>query len=70
MPPADAVLFVLATTLARRGEKAKWIAQPTWPVYPLAILGAFVHRRDITSNRLRRDMVIAIVVTAGRSGRS
>jgi hypothetical protein len=58
--------------------KARWIAQPTWYVYPLAILGAFVlmfgaiyadtyllHRRDITSNRLRRDTVIAIVATAG-----
>ena len=54
------------------------IAQPTWYVYPLAILVAFVlmfgaiyadtyllHRRDFTSNRLRRDTVIAIAVTAG-----
>jgi len=75
---AVAVLFVLATILARRGEKARWIAQPTWHVYPLAIFGAFVlmfgaiyadsyllHRRDITSSRLRRDTVIAIVATAG-----
>jgi hypothetical protein len=75
---ATAVLFVLATILARRGEKARWIAQPTWHVYPVATLGAFVlmfgaiyadtyllHRRDITFNRLRHDMVIAIVVIAG-----
>ena len=75
---AAAVLFVLATVLARRGEKAGWIAQPTWQVYPLALVGAFVlmfgaiyadtyllHRRDITSTRLRRDMVIAIIGIAG-----
>jgi|SRR5271168_2414746 len=75
---AVAVLFVLAIILARRGEKARWIAQPTWYVYPLAILAAFVlmfgamyadtyllHHGDITSNRLRRDTMIAIAVTAG-----
>jgi hypothetical protein len=75
---AVAVLFVPAIILARRRERARWIAQPTWYVYPLAILSAFVlvfgaiyadtyflHRRDITSNRIRRDTVIAIVVTAG-----
>ena len=75
---AAAALFVFATILARRGEKARWIAQPTWRVYVLAALGAFavmfgaiyadaylLHRRDITSKRLWNDMVLAIVLTAG-----
>jgi hypothetical protein len=75
---AAGVLFVFAVILARRREKAKWIAQPTWLVYVLAPLGSFVlifgaiyadtfllHRRDITSNRLRHDMVFGIVVTTG-----
>jgi hypothetical protein len=72
-----ALLFVFATILARRGEKATWIARPTWPSYLLASLGAFVlmfgalyadayilHRRDITSSRFRHDMAFAIVLTA------
>jgi drug/metabolite transporter (DMT)-like permease len=75
---AAAVLLVFAIIFARRGEKARWIAQPTWYAYVLAALGAFalmfgaiyadgylLHRRDITSNRLGHDMVLAIVVTAG-----
>jgi uncharacterized membrane protein len=74
---AGAVLFVFVTILARRGEKATWMARPTWHAYLLAALGAFVlmfgaiyadayilHRRDITSNRLRHDTVLAIVLTA------
>lgn len=74
---AAAVLFVLATIIARRGEKARWIAQPTWHVYPLAILGTFVlmfgavyadtyllHHRDITYNRFRHDMVFATIFVA------
>jgi hypothetical protein len=74
---AAAVLFVVAAMLGRRGEKAKWIAQPTWRVHLLATSGAFVllfgvmyadaylfHRWDITSNRLRHDMVLAVVLTA------
>lgn len=74
---AGAVLFVFATVLARRVEKATWIARPTWHVYVLGTLGAFVlifgvvyadtyilHRRDITSNRLWHDMELAIVLTA------
>ena len=75
---AAAVLFVFAVILARREEKAKWIAQPTWHVYVLAPLGSFVlmfgaiyadtylfHRSDITPNRLRHDIVLAILLTAG-----
>jgi hypothetical protein len=67
-----AVLFVFATVLARRGEKARWIAQPTWHAYILVCLGTFalmfsaiyadaylLHRRDLTSNRLRHDIVPA-----------
>ena len=75
---AAAVLFVFAVILARRREKTQWIAQPTWHAYVLALLGGFVlmfgaiyadtyllHRRDITSSRLRHDIVLAIVLTAG-----
>jgi H+/Cl- antiporter ClcA len=71
------VLFVLAVILARRREKARWIAQPTWHVHLVATLGAFAllfgamyadayffHRGDITSNRLRRDLLLAILLTA------
>ena len=71
---ATAVLFVFAIILARRGEKAKWIAQPTRHAYLLAVLGTFVlmfgaiyadayllHRRDLTFNRLRHDMVPAVL---------
>jgi len=74
---ATAVSFVIATILARRGEKAKWIAQPTWHAYALVILGTFVlmfgaiyadayllHRRDLTFSRLRHDIVPAIVLPA------
>jgi hypothetical protein len=72
-----AVWVVFAIILARRGEKAKWIAHPTWHASVLAVLGSFVlmfsaiyadayllHRRDITSNRLLHDIVLAIVLTA------
>jgi|SRR5450631_1847604 hypothetical protein len=72
-----AVLFPLAIILARRGEKARWTAQSSWHVHLVASLGALMlmfgvmyadayllHRRDITSNRVRHDMVLAIVVTA------
>jgi Phage integrase family len=72
-----AVLFVFTVILARRAEKAKWIAQPTLYACLLAGLGAFglmfgavyadaylFHRRDITSSRLRHDMVFAVTFTA------
>ncbi len=72
-----AVLCVLAIVLSRRGEKAKWIAQPTWYAHLLVVLGAvgwlfgaiyadayLFHRRDITSSRLRHDVVFAVVLTA------
>jgi hypothetical protein len=75
---ASAVFLVFAIMLARRGEKAAWIKQPTWHPYPLAALGALalmfgaiyadayvLHREHLTPNRLRRDVVIAIVSTAG-----
>jgi hypothetical protein len=74
---AAAVLLVFAIILARRGEKARWIAQPNWHVYVLAPLGAvalalgaiyadsyLLHRSDITSKRLWHDMGLAIVMTA------
>jgi hypothetical protein len=74
---AAAVLLVFAIIAARRGEKARWIAEPTWHVYVLAPLGAFalmfgamyadsylLHRGDITSNRPWHDMGLAIVMTA------
>ena len=73
-----AVLGVFAIILARRAEKATWIAQPTRYTYLLAVLGAcgfmfgaicadayLLHRRDITSSRLRHDVVPAVVLTAG-----
>ncbi|HEX7961154.1 MAG TPA: hypothetical protein VF493_14610 [Terriglobales bacterium] len=75
---AAAVLFVVATILARRGEKATWVVRPTWHAYLLGNLGAFVlvfgaiyadsyllHRTDITSKRLRHDTVLAAVFTIG-----
>ena len=73
---AAAVLCVLAIVLSRRGEKAKWIAQPTRYAHLLAVLGAcglmfgaiyadayLLHCRDITSSRLRHDIVLAVVLT-------
>lgn len=73
-----AALFVFGTIVARRAEKAKWIAQPTLYAYLLALLGAIVlmfgavyadayllHRKDITSSRVRHDIVVAVVLTAG-----
>jgi hypothetical protein len=75
---ASAVFLVFAIILARRGEKAAWIKQPTWHVYPAAALGVLavmfgaiyadaylLHHRDLAPNRLRRDVVVAIVSTAG-----
>jgi uncharacterized membrane protein len=69
-----AVLCVMAIVLVRRREKATWMAQPTWYAYLLAVLGAFgltfgtiyadaylLHHRDITSSRLRHDMVLAVL---------
>ena len=74
---ATAVLFVVAVIVARRREKAKWIAKPTWHVPLVANLGTFVllfgamyadsyffHREDIPSSRLRHDIVLAIVLSA------
>src|SRR5579864_700317 len=37
----SAVLSVFGIILARRGEKATWIKQPTWRVYLIAGPGAF-----------------------------
>jgi hypothetical protein len=74
---AVAVLFVLAVILIRRREKAAWILHPNWFVYLIATLGAFVlmfaaiyadayilHRKDINTYRLQRDIAIAVAVTA------
>ena len=72
-----AVLLVSGTILGRRGEKAMWIARPTWHVNLLASLAVFVlmfgaiyadayllHHTDITPKRLRHDAGLAIVLTA------
>jgi len=72
-----AVLFVIATVLARRAEKASWIAHPTWHAYLFVSLGAFalifgaiyadaylLHRRDLTFYRLRHDIVLAVLMPA------
>jgi len=73
-----AVLCVLAIVLARRGEKAKWLARPTRSAYLAAALGAFglmfgatyadgylLHHRGITSGQLRHDIVLALLLSAG-----
>jgi len=74
---ATSVLCVFAIVLARRAEKAPWIAQPTRSAYLLlAVLGAFgmmfgaiyanaylLHRRDITSSRFRHDAVSGVLFT-------
>ena len=74
---AAAVLGVLAIVLVRRGEKARWIAQPTWHAYALMVLGAcgllfgamfadayLLHRSDITSRRLWHDVLVAVGIVA------
>jgi len=74
---ATAALWVFAIVLARRAEKATWIAQPTRSAYLLAVLGAFgmmfgaiyadaylLHRSDITSSRFRHDAVFGVLLTA------
>jgi hypothetical protein len=73
---AAAVLCVFAIILARRAERATWIARPTRYVNLLAILGGIglmfgalyadsyvLHRRDITFSRFRHDIVFAGVFT-------
>jgi hypothetical protein len=72
-----AALFVLAIVLARRGEKAKWIEQPTRFTQLLLLLGVLgglfgavygdaylLHRKDITFSRIVHDVVLALVCTA------
>jgi hypothetical protein len=74
---AAAVLLVFAIILARRAERATWIAQPARYANLLAVLGAcglmfgatyadayLLHRRDITSSRLRHDMALFVGLTA------
>ena len=74
----SAVLFVFVIVLARRGEKAAWIAQPTWQAYLFACIGAFallfgaeyadaylVHRTDITAAKLRHDLVFGVLLSVG-----
>jgi threonine/homoserine efflux transporter RhtA len=77
-----AVLCVLAIILARRNEKARWIAHPTWHFYPLASLGAcgllfgtiyadayLLHPSEINSSwiRLNTSIVIAMMVVMSLS---
>jgi hypothetical protein len=72
-----AVLIVSVIIVVCRGEKARWMAQPTRYAHLFAVLGAFgltfgamyvdaylLHRRNITSDRLRDDMVSAVVLTS------
>jgi hypothetical protein len=72
---AAAVLGVSVVILARRAERATWMAQPTWYVNLIAVLGAcgfmfgpmyidayLFHRNDITSSRFRHDIVFAVVI--------
>jgi hypothetical protein len=73
---ATGVLSVLAIVLARKREKAKWIAQPTAYAHLLGVLGGLglifgagyadaylFHRGDITASRFWSDMALAIVLT-------
>src|SRR5215469_3068863 len=73
----SALLFVFSIILARRGEKAEWITRPSRRVYLVTALGAFAlifgaiyadaylfHRRDITANRVRHDIVVAVPILA------
>ena len=72
-----AVLIVSVIIVVCRGEKARWMAQPTRYAHLFAVLGAFgltfgamyvdaylLHRRNIPSDRLRDDMVSAVVLTS------
>lgn len=72
------VLLVFAIILARRGEKAKWIARPTWRAQVFIALGAttffvgvlyadgyVLHRRNLTFYELRHDLVPVILAFAG-----
>ena len=74
---AAAALLVFAIILARRGEKATWMARPRWYAFSLAALGTFVlifgttyadsyllHRTSVSSKQLRDDTGLAIVFTA------
>jgi drug/metabolite transporter (DMT)-like permease len=72
-----AVLFVLATILARQGEKAVWIVRPTWRMYLLLTLGALLlvygaifadlvifHPRDVSISRIETLVVAGIMTLA------
>jgi len=80
-----AVLLVLGIIIMRRGEKAKWIAHPTWRAHLLVTLGAvsllfgaiyadayLLHRGEITRDRLEHHVIpiaVAIVTTLWASRR-
>jgi uncharacterized membrane protein YoaK (UPF0700 family) len=72
-----AVLCVLGIVLARRGERAKWIARPTLIVYLFSALGVvawvfgatyldarILHRTHSTASQLVHDVVPATILTA------
>jgi len=76
----ESVLCVFVIILARRSEKAHWIAHPTWLIYPLASLGAcgllfaaiysdayFLHRSSITSGWLSKITFIVILLFVSNS---
>jgi hypothetical protein len=71
------VLIVLVIVLVRRKEKGTWIVQPPRYTLLLAVLAAtgllfgaifadayLFHRKDITTGRLRHDMVIGVGMMA------
>ena len=75
-------LLVLAIILARRNEKAAWIARPPQWIIPLGTLGALIltfgaiyadqyllHRKDITADRLQLHLIIALVIISVSSVR-
>jgi drug/metabolite transporter (DMT)-like permease len=72
-----AVVLVLGIILMRRGEKAKWMAHPTWRVQLLITIGVLfilfvtvyadaylLHRREITSDRLKNAVIPIVVAIA------
>lgn len=74
---AASVLFVLAIFLARGGDKAKWIIQPTLRAHLVRVLGVLglgfgsvyadgylLHGRNVTFRQLGHDVVFTIVLAA------
>ena len=70
-----AELCVLTIVFSRRNEKAAWIVRSSWQANPLVTLGSvllmfavlyadayILHRKDMTTARIRHDMILAIAL--------